>query len=318
MGFIQYSKRDFWGDHKIWWNVGVRGQSWSVKANGSKAISQLILSPRAQFSIKPNWEKDMLFRISGGLYAQPPFYKEIRGLDGTIVPNVKAQKSIHLVAGMEYSFDMWERPFKLTTELYYKSMSDINSYVVDNVRIRYRADNVTEAYATGLDVRLNGEFIPGSESWVSVGLLKTEENINNQGYIARPTDQRFKFGILFQDYVPQLPNLKAYLNLVYHSGVPGGAPAYANPYDFQQRLRDYKRADLGILYVFKDANKKAEKSTWLKNFKELSAGLELFNMFDIQNAISNTWVRDVATKNQFGVPNFLSTRVLNLRFSAKF
>ena len=318
MGFIQYSKRDFWGDHKIWWNVGVRGQSWSVKANGSKAISQLILSPRAQFSIKPNWEKDMLFRISGGLYAQPPFYKEIRGLDGTIVPNVKAQKSIHLVAAMEYSFDMWERPFKLTTELYYKSMSDINSYVVDNVRIRYRADNVTEAYATGLDVRLNGEFIPGSESWVSVGLLKTEENINNQGYIARPTDQRFKFGILFQDYVPQLPDLKAYLNLVYHSGVPGGAPAYANPYDFQQRLRDYRRADLGILYVFKDANKKAEKSTWLKNFKELSAGLELFNMFDIQNAISNTWVRDVATKNQFGVPNFLSTRVLNLRFSAKF
>ena len=260
----------------------------------------------------------MLFRISGGLYAQPPFYKEIRGLDGTIVPNVKAQKSIHLVAAMEYSFDMWERPFKLTTELYYKSMSDINSYVVDNVRIRYRADNVTEAYATGLDVRLNGEFIPGSESWVSVGLLKTEENINNQGYIARPTDQRFKFGILFQDYVPQLPDLKAYLNLVYHSGVPGGAPAYANPYDFQQRLRDYRRADLGILYVFKDANKKAEKSTWLKNFKELSAGLELFNMFDIQNAISNTWVRDVATKNQFGVPNFLSTRVLNLRFSAKF
>ena len=318
MGFIQYSKRDFWGDHKIWWNVGVRGQSWSVKANGSKAISQLILSPRAQFSIKPNWEKDMLFRISGGLYAQPPFYKEIRGLDGTIVLNVKAQKSIHLVAAMEYSFDMWERPFKLTTELYYKSMSDINSYVVDNVRIRYRADNVTEAYATGLDVRLNGEFIPGSESWVSVGLLKTEENINNQGYIARPTDQRFKFGILFQDYVPQLPDLKAYLNLVYHSGVPGGAPAYANPYDFQQRLRDYRRADLGILYVFKDANKKAEKSTWLKNFKELSAGLELFNMFDIQNAISNTWVRDVATKNQFGVPNFLSTRVLNLRFSAKF
>ena len=153
----------------------------------------------------------MLFRISGGLYAQPPFYKEIRGLDGTIVPNVKAQKSIHLVAAMEYSFDMWERPFKLTTELYYKSMSDINSYVVDNVRIRYRADNVTEAYATGLDVRLNGEFIPGSESWVSVGLLKTEENINNQGYIARPTDQRFKFGILFQDYVPQLPDLKAYL-----------------------------------------------------------------------------------------------------------
>jgi len=318
MGFAQYSKRGYWGEHQIWWNVGVRGQSWTVKANGASAVSQFILSPRAQFSIKPDWEKDMLFRISGGLYAQPPFYKELRGFDGIIVPNVKAQRSVHIVTGMDYSFEMWERPFKLTTELYYKSMNDINSYVVDNVRIRYRADNVTEAYATGLDVRLNGEFIPGSESWVSLGFLKTEENINGRGYIARPTDQRFKLGILFQDYVPQMPDLKAYLNLVYNSGLPGGAPAYADPYNFQQRLRDYRRADLGVLYVFKDAKKKAEGSTWLQNFKELTAGLELFNMFDIQNAITNTWVRDVATKNQFGVPNFLSARILNFRFSARF
>lgn len=318
MGFAQYSKRGYWGEHQIWWNVGVRGQSWSVKANGASAVSQFILSPRVQFSIKPDWEKDMLFRISGGLYAQPPFYKELRGFDGNIVPNVKAQRSIHLVTGMDYSFELWERQFKLTTELYFKSMSDINSYVVDNVRIRYRADNVTEAYATGLDVRLNGEFIPGSESWVSVGFLKTEENINGRGNIARPTDQRFKLGILFQDYIPQMPDLKGYLNLVYNSGLPGGAPAYADPYNFQQRLRDYRRADLGVLYVFKDANKKAEGSTWLQNFKELTAGLELFNMFDIQNAITNTWVRDVATKNQFGIPNFLSARILNFRFSARF
>jgi hypothetical protein len=298
--------------------VGVRGHAWSVQANGASAENQFILSPRAQFAIKPDWEKDMLFRISGGLYAQPPFYKELRDFDGNIVPTVKAQRSIHIVTGMDYSFKMWDRPFKLTTELYYKDLSDINSYVVDNVRIRYRADNVTEAYATGLDLRLNGEFIPGSESWVSMGFLKTEENINNRGYIARPTDQRFKLGILFQDYVPNMPDLKAYLNLVYNSGLPGGAPAYADPYDFQQRLRDYRRADLGIQYVFKDANKKAEGSSWLKNFKELTAGLELFNMFDIQNAITNTWVRDVATKNQFGVPNFLAGRILNFRFSARF
>ena len=318
MGFVQYSKRNFWGDHKIWWNVGVRGQSWSVKASGVSAVGQLILSPRAQFSIKPDWEKDILFKISGGLYAQPPFYKELRGLGGDVVPSVKAQKSVHLVTGMDYSFNMWGRPFKLTSEFYYKSMNHINSYAIDNIRIRYRADNITKAYATGLDVRINGEFIPESESWVSIGFLKTEENINSRGYIARPTDQRFKLGILFQDYVPQLPNLKAYLNLVYHSGAPSGVPAYADPYNFQQRLRDYRRADLGILYVFKDANRKAENDNWLKNFKELTAGLELFNMFDIQNAITNTWVRDVATKNQFGVPNFLSARILNFRFSAKF
>jgi hypothetical protein len=319
MGFVQYSKRGFWGDHKIWWNVGVRGHAWTVNANGAPSESQFILSPRAQFAIKPDWaENDMLFRISGGLYAQPPFYRELRDFNGNVVPTVQAQKSIHVVTGMDYSFEMWDRPFKLTTELYYKDLTDVNSYVVDNVRIRYRADNVTEAYAVGLDVRLNGEFIPGSESWVSLGFLQTEENINNRGYISRPTDQRVKLGILFQDYVPNMPDLKAYLNLVYNSGLPGGAPAYADPYDFQQRLRDYRRADLGVLYVFKDANKKAESSSWLKNFKELTAGLELFNMFDIQNAITNTWVRDVATKNQFGVPNFLAGRILNFRFSARF
>ncbi|MFY0631091.1 MAG: carboxypeptidase-like regulatory domain-containing protein [Flavobacteriaceae bacterium] len=316
-GFVQYSKKGFIGEHQIWWNVGLRGQSWSVSANNNATVSQFILSPRAQFAIKPDWEKDMLFRISGGAYSQPPFYKELRGFDGNINPNVKAQKSIHAVLGSDYSFTMWDRPFKLTTEVYYKSLSDVNSYTVDNVRIRYQANNNTTAYATGLDVRLNGEFVPGNESWISLGFLKTEENIAGRGYIARPTDQRFKLGILFQDYVPNLPDLKAYLNLVYNSGTPGGAPAYADPYDFQNRLRDYRRADLGVIYVFTDANKRYT-SGWLSKFKELTAGLELFNMFAIQNSITNTWVRDVATKNQFGVPNFLSGRILNFRIGMKF
>ena len=316
-GFLQYSKKGFINDHQIWWNIGVRGQSWSVKANNGTKVNQFIFSPRAQFAIKPDWEKDMLFRISGGLYSQPPFYKELRGFDGNINPNVKAQKSVHAVIGSDYSFMMWGRPFKLTTEIYYKDLSDVNSYSVDNVRIRYQANNNTKAYATGIDVRLNGEFVPGNESWISLGILKTEENIDNRGYIARPTDQRFKLGILFQDYVPNLPNLKAYLNLVYNSGVPGGAPAYADTYSFQNRLRDYRRADLGVVYVFTDT-KKRYTSGWLSKFKELTAGLELFNMFDIQNSITNTWVRDVASKNQFGIPNFLSGRILNFRIGMKF
>ncbi|MBL4605463.1 MAG: carboxypeptidase-like regulatory domain-containing protein [Flavobacteriaceae bacterium] len=316
-GFAQYSKKGFIGEHQIWWNVGLRGQSWSVTANNAPKVQQFIISPRAQFAIKPDWEKDILFRISGGAYSQPPFYKELRGFDGTINPNVKAQKSIHAVIGSDYSFTMWERPFKLTTEFYYKSLSDVNSYTVDNVRIRYQANNNATAYATGLDVRLNGEFVPGNESWISLGFLKTEENIAGRGAIARPTDQRFKLGILFQDYVPNLPDLKAYLNLVYNSGTPGGAPAYADPYDFQNRLRDYRRADLGVIYVFTDATKRY-KTGWLSQFKELTAGLELFNMFAIQNSITNTWVRDVATKNQFGVPNFLSGRILNFRVGMKF
>ena len=316
-GFAQYNERLFTGDHEVWYNLGVRMQSWSVTSGSNSAHNQIIISPRAQFSIKPNWKKDMLFRFSGGWYSQPPSYRELKDYYGKINVNVKAQKSIHAVAGMDYSFNIWNRPFKLTTEMYFKDLNDVNAYSIDNVRIRYRADNETTAYSYGFDARLNGEFVPGSESWVSVGYLKTEENIDNRGSISRPSDQRLKFAILFQDYVPNLPNLKAYLNLVYNTGVPGGAPAYADVYKFQERLRDYKRADLGVSYVFADANKQYTKG-WLSKFKELTAGLELFNMFDIQNSITNTWVRDVYSKNQFGIPNYMTGRVLNFKVSMKF
>jgi hypothetical protein len=316
-GFLQFNQRSFWNEHEVFYNLGIRAHNWSVTGNGLKSKSQIIISPRAQFAIKPNWEKDMLFRFSGGLYAQPPSYRELRNFDGDLNVDVKAQKSVHYVAGMDYSFEMWDRPFKLTTEVYYKDLSDVNAYSIDNVRIRYRADNATTAFANGIDVRLNGEFVPGSESWVSLGYLKTEENIDNRGSIARPSDQRVNFGILFQDYVPNLPDLKAYLNLVYNTGVPGGAPAYSDVYQFQKRLRDYKRADLGVSYIFVDANKRYS-SGWLSKFKELSAGLELFNMFDIQNSITNTWVRDVYSKTQFGIPNFMTGRVLNFKVGMQF
>lgn len=316
-GFVQLNHKHLWNENEIWYSAGLRTQNWNVSSNGNISKTQTIISPRAQFAIKPNWEKDMLFRISGGWYSQPPSYRELRDANGAINGALKAQKSIHYVAGMDYSFEMWERPFKLTTEIYYKDLSDINAYTIDNVRIRYRADNNTTAYAQGLDVRLNGEFVPGSDSWVSLGYLKTEENINNRGAISRPSDQRVKLGILFQDYVPNIPNLKAYLNLVYNTGVPGGSPSYADVYQYQERLRDYKRADFGVSYVFTDANRQY-KVGWLSKFKELSAGLELFNLFDIQNSITNTWVRDVYSKTQFGIPNFLTGRILNFKVGMKF
>jgi hypothetical protein len=205
----------------------------------------------------------------------------------------------------------------LVTEAYYKGLSDVNPYTIENVRIRYRARNNAEAYAYGLDMRLNGEFVPGTESWFSFGYLKTEENIDNRGFISRPTDQRLKFGILFQDYVPNIPDLKMYLNLVYNTGVPGGSPSYADPYDFQLRLRDYRRADLGISYVLVDPEKKYN-AKWKRAFKDLSIGFEIYNMFNNQNSITNTWVRDVYTKRQFAIPNFLTPRVFNLRLSARF
>ena len=313
----QWNRRSMLGNHEVYANIGVRYHGWSVKGDGIANNSQSVISPRIQLAIKPDWNKDMLFRLSGGLYYQPPFYRELRDSNGKVNSDVKAQQSVHLVVGNEYSFKMWDRPFKLISEAYYKNLTDVNPYTVENVRIRYAAANNAEAYAYGLDVRLNGEFVPGTESWFSFGYLKTEENINKQGYIARPTDQRLKFGILFQDYVPKLPKMKMYLNLVYNTGVPGGSPSYASPYDYQNRLPDYKRADVGMTYVIIDSNKKGGKK-WQKRFKELSVGLEIFNMFDVQNSITNTWVRDVYSKRQYSIPNYLTPRVFNLRLGMRF
>ncbi len=315
--YAQWSKRSSLGDNEVFYNAGVRVHNWTVKGDDISSTTQTVFSPRVQFAIKPDWDKDVLFRISGGLYYQPPFYRELRDSSGIVRPNVKAQQSVHIVLGNEYSLNMWERPFKFVAEAYYKNMSDVNPYTLENVRIRYRAKNNAKAYAYGLDLRLNGEFVPGTESWFSFGYLKTEENIDDRGYISRPTDQRLKFGILFQDYVPNIPDLKMYLNLVYNTGVPGGSPSYADPYDFQNRLRDYKRADLGISYVLVNG-KKTYNSGWKSKFKELSFGIEIFNMFDVQNSITNTWVRDVYSKRQYAIPNFLTPRVFNVRLSMQF
>ena len=316
-GYVQWSKRTSLNKNELFYNVGVRAHNWIVNGTNITSKSQVVVSPRFQLALKPNWHKDMLFRMSGGLYYQPPFYRELRDSDGVVNSQVMAQKSIHLVIANEYSFKLWDRPFKLVSEAYYKNMSDINSYTIENVRIRYKANNDAKAYAYGLDFRLNGEFVPGTESWFSFGYLKTEENINNKGYISRPTDQRLKFGILFQDYVPNIPNLKMYLNLVYNTGLPGGSPSYANPYEYQNRLPDYKRADLGISYVVIDS-KKAFKRSWKSKFKELNIGIEIFNMFDVQNSITNTWVRDVYSKRQYSIPNYLTPRVFNIRVGMRF
>ena len=314
--FVQYKKNTKIGKHDAYYNIGVRAHNWTINGQDIKSNTQTVFSPRAQFAIKPNWESDMLFRVAGGLYYQPPFYRELRDSSGIVQPNVKAQKSFHIVVGNEFSFKMWDRPFKLVTEAYYKGLSDVNPYTLENVRIRYRAKNNAEAYAYGLDMRLNGEFVPGTESWFSFGYLKTEENIDNRGYISRPTDQRLKFGVLFQDYVPNMPDLKMYLNLVYNTGLPGSSPSYADPYDFQFRLRDYGRADLGISYDIVNPDK-TYTARWKQSFRNLSLGIEIYNMFNNQNAITNTWVRDVNSQRQFAIPNFLTPRVFNLRLSAR-
>jgi hypothetical protein len=316
-GYGQWSRRTVWGNNDVWLNAGVRAHSWTVSGKEIESNSQIVFSPRAQIAIKPEWEMDMLFRLSGGVYHQPPFYRELRDSTGAVRPEVKAQKSVHIVLGNDYSFSLWERPFTLNSEVYYKNLTDVNPYTLENVRIRYQARNNAIAYAYGLDLRLAGEFVPGTESWVSFGYLKTKENINDRGYIFRPTDQRLKFGVLFQDYVKVIPDLKMYLNLTYNTGLPGGSPSYADPYDFQSRLPDYKRVDIGVSYVIVDENKLRD-SGFLSPFKELTIGAEIFNIFDVRNSITNTFVRDVYSKVQYSIPNFLTPRIFNVRATMKF
>ena len=316
-GYAQWSRKTSLGSSDLWLNAGVRAHNWTVSGKNITSTTQTVFSPRAQVSLKPAWDMDMLFRLSGGVYHQPPFYRELRDSSGTVRPGVKAQQSIHIVFGNDYSFKMWDRAFRLNSEIYYKHLTDVNPYTLENVRIRYRANNNAEAYAYGLDLRLAGEFVPGTESWLSLGYLKTEENIDDRGYIFRPTDQRLKIGVLFQDYVKVIPSLKMYLNLTYNTGLPGGSPSYADPYNYQVRLPDYKRADLGVSYVIVD-NTKLRESGWLKPFKEFSIGAEIFNIFDVQNSITNTFVRDVYTKVQYSIPNYLTPRVFNVRMTAKF
>ncbi len=315
--YAQWSRKYNLGTNEIWYNLGVRMQSWEVSGDNLNSKIQTVYSPRAQFAIKPDWKKEMLFRFTIGVYNQPPFYRELRDYDGVVRPDTKAQKSVNVVLANDYSFKMRERPFKLVTEAYYKTMTNVNPYTVDNVRIRYMAQNNAVAYAQGLDVRLNGEFVPGTDSWISFGYLKTEENIDDKGYIARPTDQRLKFGMLFQDYMPKIPSLKLYLNLVYNTGLPGGSPSYSDPYLYQNRLNDYRRVDVGFSKVFIDQKAGIATNKFLKSLKELSLGFEIFNLFNNQNAITNTWVRDVYTKTEYGIPNYMTTRVFNLKLSAR-
>jgi len=317
-GYAQWSYQNTIGNAKAWYNAGVRFHNWTVSGEGLETTTQTVVSPRAQFAIKPDWEKDMIFRLSGGLYHQPPFYRELRRPDGSVNENVKAQQSFHIVAAHDYSFKLWGRPFRLVSEVYYKDLQDVNRFTIQNVRIRYQANNIAQAYAYGLDMRLNGEFVPGTESWFSFGYLKTEEQFDERGYIARPTDQRLKFAALFQDYIPRIPKMKLYLNLVYNTGLPGGQPQFEDPFDFQNRLPDYTRVDVGFFYNLKEADDQLRKGHWLSPFKTLELGFEIFNLFDRLNSITNTFVRDAESKQQFAIPDFLSPRVFNIRLRGSF
>ncbi|CVK16595.1 Outer membrane receptor proteins, mostly Fe transport [Apibacter mensalis] len=311
-GYLQYSTKFLWNTSRVLINAGVRATYWDF--NGETNFS-----PRAQIALKPDWKIDMLFRFATGFYYQPPFYKEAMRLDGILNDKIKSQRSIHFILGNDFEFKMLNKhPFKLTTEIYYKKLDDLIPYFLDNVRVIYTGENNSKGYAYGIDARLNGEFVSGAESWLSVSYGKTEENIDGRGYIPRPTDPRLKVGLFFQDYMKNYPRFKANVNLVYASGLPNGAPLYSDPYDYQTTLSDYKRADVGLTYVFVDQKKnKARIGTGWERFKELSLGLEIFNVFNVRNTISNEWIRDINSTSYYAVPNKLTGRFFNVKLNVK-
>ena len=273
----------------------------------------LLISPRIQYSWKPERFKNTYFRASAGLYQQAPLYREFRNPAGEINEKLKAQSSVHTIAGMDVIFSKWGRPFKFTTEAYYKYLWNVNPYDIENVRIGYYGDNNAVAYATGIDFRLSGEFIPGDESWFSLGFLSTKEDLDNdnRGYLPRPTDQRVNVGFFFQDHIPGNPTLRVHLRLLYSTGLPFSPPV--NP-DYRNVFRgsEYQRIDIGFSKIF-NFEKRNENSV----FKSLWLSAEILNLTGHQNTISYYWVNDV-NGNYYAVPNSLSQRFFNIRANLKF
>ncbi|MCR9153471.1 MAG: carboxypeptidase regulatory-like domain-containing protein [Bacteroidetes bacterium] len=294
----------------LFYNLGIRTHYWTFN-------QQNVISPRASLSYKPAWESDMVFRLSAGLYYQPPFYREMRNLEGGVNEDIEAQRSIHFVLGNDYNLKIWNRPFKMVTEIYYKDFAQLIPYDMDNVRIRYRAENNARGYATGIDYRINGEFVPGIDSWASLSVMTIREDIegDNAGFLARPTDQRLNFKIFFQDYLPNDPSFRVSLTLAYGTGLPFGPPQ-ATAAERVFRLPDYRRVDIGFSKVLKSESKKYD-SKFLNQFRSLWIGVEVFNLLDITNTISYLWVKDISTAREYAVPNYLTPRLLNVKLVAK-
>ncbi|GAA4007953.1 carboxypeptidase-like regulatory domain-containing protein [Hymenobacter fastidiosus] len=319
---------------------GVRASYWTV--NG-----QLTVSPRVQYSFITRRRPDLSFKLATGVYYQPPFYRELRDQNtGTratprsvlvqragLNPELRAQRSLHFIAGTELRFRQWERPFKFSSEVYYKYLTDVVPYDIDNVRLRYFAKNNATAYAAGLDARVSGEFVKGSESWFSLGVLTTRENIDGdsitlydaqgaasgreaQGYIRRPSDQRLNFGIFFQDQLPNNPTVKGYVNFVFGTGLPFSPPALPEERGTTRLTRSYKRVDLGFSKVLFLGNR-PEASRRPGQLESLWVGLEVLNVLAANNVAGYSYVQDVNART-YAVPNYLSQRVVNLRVIARF
>ncbi|HZK93254.1 MAG TPA: TonB-dependent receptor [Prolixibacteraceae bacterium] len=305
---------------------GVRMQYWDYN-------QQTIFSPRLSANWKIGIARNHVIRAAWGVYQQMPFFKELKNREAQIVQGVKAQKSIQYLLGYDQVFSAFDRPFRFTTEVWYKALSHLIPYQIDNLNIRYIPDQQAIGYATGIDFKINGEFVPGAQSWASLSLMKTEEDIIGDfylkenvagtgtekvypGYIPRPTDQRVNFSLFFQDYFPGYPSVKMSMTLFYGSRLPFGPPQ-GERYMDTFRMPPYRRVDVGFSKDLIDKNKNSNQYEKKFGIKGAWIGFELYNLFDINNTISYFWISDI--KNQMhAVPNYLTGRRINLKLGIRF
>jgi hypothetical protein len=318
-----------------------------IRYNYNSLNKQFLLSPRMQLSWKPQWKKDVILKLAAGTYHQPPFYRELRKYDGTLNINVKAQKSYQLVAGMDYNFKGLEgRPFRITTEAYYKSMSSVDVYDIDNVKIRYAGNNDSKAYATGIEARLFGELVKDAESWFSIGFMRTREDLKNDvyyqyknaageiitaktpdqvpvdsvrnevGFVRRPTDRLITVGLFLEDYLPTNKNFKVHLNMLYGSNMSYNIP---NSLKYRNALiiDPYIRIDIGFSAQLLSEKSKRRSHSPFKDFDNIWASFEVFNLIDRPNTISYQLIKDFAN-NTYAIPNRLTPRLVNLKVVARF
>lgn len=311
---------------------GLRSNWWSYNLEN-------VISPRLQFAFEPNRrynrseevlkgklkrKADWVIKGAYGWYYQPPFYRELRNFQGELNPAIRAQKAIHYVLSGDVVFKAWNRPFKFVSEAYYKQLENLIPYEIDNVRIRYFAENSSKGYATGIDFRINGEFVKGAESWFTLGFMDTKEIIQNQydangvlipaHYISRPSNQLMRMAIQFQDYFPNNPSYKVNLNLVFGTPLPFGPPDH-NRYNDLFEGSSYRRLDIGFV---KDLMPHIKKQAWAKShIKDAWISFDIFNILGINNTVSYTWLDD-AQGNRWAVPNYLTSRLANLKMMIAF
>jgi hypothetical protein len=316
-GFVQDNIR-FDSANKYSATIGVR-------YNYSFLNGESIVSPRGQFAYNPHWKRDVIFALSTGIYAQPPFYREMRDMQGNLNLALKAQKSYHAVVSADYNFKVNGRPYKIKAEGYYKYLWDIDPYVYNNVQITYTGKNDAIGYVYGGEVRLYGDIVKDATSFISIGLMKASQKITDSSslpgynsFFPLPSDQRFSLGMYFEDYLPHNKNYKVYLNAIYSSGLPVGSP-YGHLYQDILRLPAYKRVDIGFSALLLDGSRTERPAhSFFNNIKSIWGSVEVFNLLGIQNTLSYSWIQDDSSQKTFAVPNYLTARLLNVKLLFNF